>query len=557
MTTTFQEHNCAARRSSVLVGPDKRALFDRYWETRDLSSADLRTRLRIGIVERFLTGARGTLLDVGCGRGAVASQFAELGFNVTAVDISPLAVRWTERQHPLIKAAVLDLETEPLNGTYDAILCLEVLQQVRDPVSVLTKLRDALAADGALIVSLPNEFHLVRRLAILWGRVNFGGIEDTHIKFYTPAEHQRLFATCGLTVGCSSSQSIVPPRWLGGWPHRAGNVLANRWPGLFSLSRIYRLRPCTVGVHGHPVTGEKYQGAGRTQNQTGSEPQADGSRVSGGPTCPCEAITHVNDAAGTFSERFPILFDPEGRLEKAEKVIAVLSDYWQGGVVSKTVVDVGCSTGIMTRRFASAFGRVIGLDTDGVGVGNGARLAVHAGIGPGRLQFCGGDGCRMPLADSSVDGVICNQVYEHVDDQTGLMDEIWRVLRPGGVCYFGIGTRHVLIEGHYKLPFLSWLPHRLADIYMKLAGKRVRYDVRLLSYRHLCTLVRGFKVVDYTVDIIKRPQQFADGRRGRVRRTVQRGPVWLLNLILPLIPVHVWVLVKPSAESPSARIERD
>jgi SAM-dependent methyltransferase len=266
-----------------------------------------------------------------------------------------------------------------------------------------------------------------------------------------------------------------------------------------------------------------------------------------------DAITHVNDAAGTFSERFPILFDPLGRLEKAEKVVAVLNDHFGGEASSKIVIDVGCSTGIMTRRFATTFGRVIGLDTDGVGVANGAGLALQEGIEPRKLQFCGGDGCTMPLADDSVDAIICNQVYEHVDDQTGLMDGIWRALRPGGICYFGCGTRHVLIEGHYKLPFLSWVPQRLADLYMKLAGKKARYDVRLLSYRNLKNLAWRFGVIDYTVDIIRNPEKYADERRSRLRRWVQKWPTWLLTLALPAIPIHVWVLVKPgSGDGPRA-----
>lgn len=262
-----------------------------------------------------------------------------------------------------------------------------------------------------------------------------------------------------------------------------------------------------------------------------------------------EAITRVNDAAGTFSERFPILFDPTGRIEKASKVVAVLSDYFGERTSDAVIVDVGCSTGIMTRHFARFFGRVIGLDNDSVGVVNGARLAAEAGISADRLQFLGGDGCAMPLRDNSVDGVICNQVYEHVDDQTGLMDEIHRVLKPGGVCYFGCGTRHVLIEGHYKLPFLSWIPHWLADRYMKLAGWDVRYDVRLLSYRNLRKLVRRFSVLDYTIDIINRPQAYADGERGRIRRLVQRLPNAVLKLLLPGIPIHVWALVKPRGDA--------
>jgi SAM-dependent methyltransferase len=256
-------------------------------------------------------------------------------------------------------------------------------------------------------------------------------------------------------------------------------------------------------------------------------------------------ITHLNDADGTFSERFPILFDPAGRLEKAAKVVTVLSDYFGKRTSQVTIVDIGCSTGIMTRHFAGTFGCVIGLDNDDVGVLHGRRLADQAGIPTRKLQFLAGDGCSMPLANNSVDGVICNQVYEHVDDQSALMSEIYRVLKPGGACYFGIGTRHVLVEGHYKLPFLSWVPHSVAHVYMKLVGKNAKYDVRLLSYRNLKKLARPFGVVDYTIDIIKNGDRYCDQSRGRIRCFVALWPTWMLTAILPVIPVHVWAIVKP------------
>lgn len=256
-------------------------------------------------------------------------------------------------------------------------------------------------------------------------------------------------------------------------------------------------------------------------------------------------ITHLNDADGTFSERFPVLFDPAGRMEKASKVVAVLSDYFGNRAAQVTAVDIGCSTGIMTRHFAGAFGCVIGLDNDHVGVLHGRRLAEQAGVPSSKLQFLAGDGCAMPLATNSVDAVICNQVYEHVDDQPALMSEIYRILKPGGACYFGIGTRHVLVEGHYKLPFLSWVPHSVAHVYMKMLGKNAKYDVRLLSYRNLKKLSREFGIVDYTIDVIKHGERYCDFSRGRIRRFVAHWPSWFLRAILPVIPVHVWAIVKP------------
>ena len=162
---------------------------------------------------------------------------------MTAIDVSPTAVEWTQHRHPGIDAAVVDVENDDVPGEYDVVLCMEVLQQVRHPVAVLRKLATALQEGGEMIVSLPNEFHLARRLAILLGHVDFGGIEDTHIKLFTPVEHRHLFAACGLTVTDARAQSIIPPRWWGGRLHQATNRLANRWPGMFALSVVYRVVP--------------------------------------------------------------------------------------------------------------------------------------------------------------------------------------------------------------------------------------------------------------------------------------------------------------------------
>jgi len=221
---------------------DRQRYFDNYWETRQLTSVDCRTRLRIGLIDRMLGQRSGRMLDVGCGRGSTAAYFAESGFDVTAIDLSPLAVEWTRRQHHMIKAAVVDLETDAVNGQFDVVLCLEVLQQVREPIKALEKMIGSLADGGEIYVSLPNEFHLTRRLSILRGRVDFGGIEDSHIKLYTVAEHQRLIDACGLEIVEARVQSVVPPRWLGGRPHAWCNRLAALMPGLFALSVIYKCR---------------------------------------------------------------------------------------------------------------------------------------------------------------------------------------------------------------------------------------------------------------------------------------------------------------------------
>ena len=77
------------------------------------------------------------------------------------------------------------------------------------------------------------------------------------------------------------------------------------------------------------------------------------------------------------------------------------------------------------------------------------------------------------LADASVDGVLLNEVLEHVADETATHCEIRRVLRPGGHLVVMSPNRWFPFEGHgmrflgrdfgFPIPFLPWLPNALSS----------------------------------------------------------------------------------------------
>lgn len=252
-----------------------------------------------------------------------------------------------------------------------------------------------------------------------------------------------------------------------------------------------------------------------------------------------EERTKINDSMGTFSERFPVLYDIDGRLKKADKTLAVCRHFSMRPLEELVCLDLGASTGIMTERFAEHFRKVIALDVDKVGLASGRQHSRQSNI-----EYICGDGTNAGLADESVDVVICNQIYEHVDNQVGLMDEIYRILRDDGFCYFGAGNRYVLIEGHYFLPFLSWLPHRLADVYMKIMGKKGKYDVRLLSLGKLKKLTRDFWRHDYTRMIFENPESFCAEDVVRPDNLMSRLPSLLFRIAYLMLPAWVWVLTK-------------
>jgi SAM-dependent methyltransferase len=224
------------------------AAGDRYWEAMDPARAEARSlaraELALGLLERASIRG-GTLLDVGCGPGWTLERFSRAGFTARGVEASPAAAaRARERG---LTVEVLDLESDPLPAGFDLLTAFEVLEHVRDPLRLLRSMAGALAPGGRLLISLPNEFHLLRRLSILAGRPGaaghrqFGGHDDPHLRLFNPLESERLFAAAGLRVLDRAWDGLAPPRWRAAKPLSA--ALASLRPSLFALAGVHLLAP--------------------------------------------------------------------------------------------------------------------------------------------------------------------------------------------------------------------------------------------------------------------------------------------------------------------------
>ena len=107
-----------------------------------------------------------------------------------------------------------------------------------------------------------------------------------------------------------------------------------------------------------------------------------------------------------------------------------------------------------------------------------------------------------------MDVIICNHIYEHVPYANQLMDEVYRVLRVNGFCYFSAGNKYMVIEGHYGLPFLSWVPKPLAHLYLRITGKGSFYYEEHLSLRGLKKLVKRFRITTILLQLFETPKSF-------------------------------------------------
>jgi 2-polyprenyl-3-methyl-5-hydroxy-6-metoxy-1,4-benzoquinol methylase len=229
----------------------------------------------------------------------------------------------------------------------------------------------------------------------------------------------------------------------------------------------------------------------------------------------------------------------EFRTRKAKTILAVLEDVL-GATQHMTLLDLGCSTGIISAYLSEHVYRVIGIDIDEPGL----RYAARKWTKP-NLQFMQGDSTDAALRDDAFDVVVCAQVYEHVPNAEQTMAEIFRVLKPGGICYFAAGNRLVLMEPHYGLPFLSVLPRSAANLYMRTAKKGDRYYERFLTYWGLRRLVRGFELTDYTARIISAPRRYHTTymvKANSLKQVISRAVVTFMYW---LSPGYIWILRKP------------
>lgn len=236
------------------------------------------------------------------------------------------------------------------------------------------------------------------------------------------------------------------------------------------------------------------------------------------------------------------MYDKEAREGKANTMVRVLSHHFgQESVAQMSLLDVGSSTGFIDNYLSKNFAMVTGIDIDTEAIDHASKT-----FSDGHLHFCVGDAMSLDFPENSFDVVICSQIYEHVPDARRMMDEIYRVLKPEGVCYFAAGNRLSIEEHHYQLPFLSVIPRPLGHLYIRLAGKGKYYYEKHLSYWGLKSLVEKFEVVDYTGKIIDDPAQFnviymlePGSKRHKIAKFVVNWLYWAC-------PGYIWLLRKPN-----------
>ena len=216
------------------IDPEELAKFEAlapiWWDRHGAFKAlhDINA-LRVGYINGRAPLAGKTVVDVGCGGGILSEALAALGTEVTGIDAgeAPLAVAKLHlkesRLHVDYRLSTAEPFAEEASGHFDVIACMELLEHVPDPGSIVAACARLVKPGGHLFFSTINRNPKAYLFAIIG------------------AEHVLRL----LPRGTHDYRKFVRPSELDGWIRAAGLTLRH-----------------ITGLHYNPLTGRYWLGPG-------------------------------------------------------------------------------------------------------------------------------------------------------------------------------------------------------------------------------------------------------------------------------------------------------
>lgn len=198
------------------------ALAQRWWDANGPQKALHAlnpVRLDYVAARAPLQGARA--LDVGCGGGLLSEALAKAGADVTAIDLAPNLLK-VARLHGLesgikvgYRQVAVEALAEEVPASFDVVTCMEMLEHVPDPASVIRACARLLKPGGRLFLSTLNRTPAAFALAIVGAEYVARLLpKGTHQyrDFLKPAELAQLLREAGLDLEDVSGLLYQPLR---------------------------------------------------------------------------------------------------------------------------------------------------------------------------------------------------------------------------------------------------------------------------------------------------------------------------------------------------------
>ena len=151
-----------------------------------------------------LVGDGKRVLDVGCSSGYLARPLVTRGCTVVGLELDPAAA--AEAREVCEEVLVGDVESMELPfepGSFDVVLCGDLIEHLRDPEAFLARVRPCLKGDGRLVLTTPNVANWAMRLGLLAGRWTYterGILDRTHTYLFTRSTLVEMLERAGYRV---------------------------------------------------------------------------------------------------------------------------------------------------------------------------------------------------------------------------------------------------------------------------------------------------------------------------------------------------------------------
>lgn len=221
---------------------------------------------------------------------------------------------------------------------------------------------------------------------------------------------------------------------------------------------------------------------------------------------------------------------------KAAAILATCRRLIKGDFRKMHWLDIGCGSGDIAASIAPHVGSITGIDPERWQRW-GALQSLHS-----NLKLVQGDFEKASNLEAP-DIIVCNQVYEHVEEPQKLIRLIRQILKPGGHVYFAGPNLLFPIEPHVFWPFLHWLPRRPALYLMRVFRARYVMITYSATTWQLRRWFRGFEVTNALPLALRNPADY--GRKGPLWRALAALPPDIIERLTVFSPGFVFILRKP------------
>jgi SAM-dependent methyltransferase len=153
----------------------------------------------------------------------------------------------------------------------------------------------------------------------------------------------------------------------------------------------------------------------------------------------------------------------------ARQIIGTAGPFLPAPSPELDVLDIGCGLGHTAIALGAVCKTVVGIEPS-----RDLYEKACANALPSNVRFERRGVYELTERDR-YDLIVLDNVLEHLPDQADALTRISALLRPAGTLYLLLPNKLWPIEVHYHLPFLSYLPLRLANAYLRASGRGCDY----------------------------------------------------------------------------------